>query len=138
MKSEFLCSTEDRQAVLKIRNCTVGCNEFSKDLNWTLGQYNAIFWQVRFEITDQTSQQRLDIENTQYWLEYLWELHSSGESDNWHTSGKWLDNILHIHNLKNKDVAKLLINVWLCSDILNIWGSLFYWFLYFGVQLKFS
>ena len=111
MKSEFLCSTEDRQAVLKIRNCTVGCNEFSKDLNWTLGLYNAIFRLVRFEITDQTSQQSLDIENTQYWLEYLWELHSSGESDNWHTSGKRLDNILHIHNLKNKDVAKLLINV---------------------------
>lgn len=138
MKSEFHCSTEDRQAVLKNRNCIVGWNEFPKDLNWTLGQCNVRFWQVRFEITDQISQQRLDIENTQYWLEYLWELHSSGESDNWHISGKRLDNILHIHNLKNKDVAKFLINVWLCGDILNIWGSLLYWLLYFGVQLKFS
>lgn len=57
------------------------------------------------EIADQISQQRLDTENTHYWLEYLWELHGAGMRENWYIFGTQLGNILQINNCKNKDFA---------------------------------
>lgn len=70
-----------------------------------MGQWNARFWQLLFEIADQISQQKLDIENTHYWLEYLWELHSTGMRESWYIFEKQLGNMLHLNNCKDKDFA---------------------------------